>query len=532
MKNQKKNINDNSENENIKLLKSELNKANNLIDYFIVIGLNLNICLNDFLYEKDINQLNKDEYKNYFKPTILSQFPPFDKSFINRDNGIIPYCFPNGFKFIKKKIIPQIEIFNFILDNNFFSLNFPRKYITCLLFYEGLDKYKELEELILRFEKNLDSPNNNSLNIFKELDKNIDKNLNYSHSMKNFQLKYKTKLQNYYIPKVICLVSVYPFFSAQKQILELIYKYSKIEKVNFPIEKILTDIIVNIPTPPRGLYKIEYTLLNHKILISDSPMNKLRNIDENIKLIFNIFPPENIYEIFKHILFETKILFFSSNIKLICPIIYGFISLIYPFNYPFQIATFLPKINYNLLESISPYILGINEKYEDSFFESNNIIIEDITILIVNLDDGKIELKSNEKFPSFPNHYFKKMKELIEKTILKQNKNNVFIPSDEHFSIRNLFFEFLVNLFQNYTNFLSDEYIKCDDTNVSIQKMFKVEKFILSFPNSDRKFYQLFCDTQTFSDFIYKRLIPNNTQDKIDILFFDESIIKKIIEGL
>ena len=530
MKNLKKNINDNCENENIQLLKSELNKANNLIDYFLVIGINPNICLNDFLYEKDINELNKEDYENYFQPTILSQFPPFDKSFINIDNGIIPYCFPNGFKIIQKNKTPKIEIFNFILDNNFFSLNFPRKYITCLLFYEGLDKYKELEQLILRFEKNSDSYNNNCFKIFRELDMINEKNIKKlypSHSVKNFSLMNKKKLQKYYIPKVICLVSVYPFFSAQKQILELIYKYSKIEKVISPIEKILTDIIINIPTPPRGLYKIEYTLLNQKLLISDSPMNKLRNIDDNIKLIFNIFPPENIYNIFKHILFETKILFFSSNIELICPIIYCFISLIYPFNYPFQIATFLPKTNYNLLESISPYILGINETYTDNFFEKNNILIDDLTILIVNLDDGKIELKSSEKFPSFPNHYYKKMKELIEKTIQKQKKNNSFISSDEHMSIRNLFFEFLVNLFQNYTNFLSNDYIKCDDTNVSIQKMFKIEKFILSFPSSDRKFYQLFCDTQTFSDFIYKRLIPNNTQDKIDILFFDESIIKK-----
>ena len=102
MKNLKKNINDNCENENIQLLKSELNKANNLIDYFLVIGINPNICLNDFLYEKDINELNKEDYENYFQPTILSQFPPFDKSFINIDNGIIPYCFPNGFKIIQK----------------------------------------------------------------------------------------------------------------------------------------------------------------------------------------------------------------------------------------------------------------------------------------------------------------------------------------------------------------------------------------------------------------------------------------------
>ena len=70
MKNLKKNINDNCENENIQLLKSELNKANNLIDYFLVIGINPNICLNDFLYEKDINELNKEDYENYFQPTM------------------------------------------------------------------------------------------------------------------------------------------------------------------------------------------------------------------------------------------------------------------------------------------------------------------------------------------------------------------------------------------------------------------------------------------------------------------------------
>ena len=56
------------ENENLKLLKIELNKGNNLIDYFVEIGVNPEICLNDFLYEKNINDLNKEEYKNILKP--------------------------------------------------------------------------------------------------------------------------------------------------------------------------------------------------------------------------------------------------------------------------------------------------------------------------------------------------------------------------------------------------------------------------------------------------------------------------------
>lgn len=67
-------------------LKKELDKGNNFVDYFVTIGLNKDLILEEFLYENDLNTLNCSEKIN---PEILTKFPPFDKTTINIDENMI-----------------------------------------------------------------------------------------------------------------------------------------------------------------------------------------------------------------------------------------------------------------------------------------------------------------------------------------------------------------------------------------------------------------------------------------------------------
>lgn len=67
-------------------LKKELDKGNNFVDYFAVIGLKEDVIFNDVLYENDIETLNQSED---IKPELLSKFPPFDKSIISIDENMI-----------------------------------------------------------------------------------------------------------------------------------------------------------------------------------------------------------------------------------------------------------------------------------------------------------------------------------------------------------------------------------------------------------------------------------------------------------
>jgi phosphopantetheine adenylyltransferase len=65
-------------------LKKDLDRGNNFVDYFAVLGLSTNIIFSDFLYENDLNTLNKT-----LSAEILSKFPPFDKTTISIDENMI-----------------------------------------------------------------------------------------------------------------------------------------------------------------------------------------------------------------------------------------------------------------------------------------------------------------------------------------------------------------------------------------------------------------------------------------------------------
>ena len=67
-------------------LRKELDKGNNFVDYFTIIGIKRELIFEDFLYENDIKTLNSSERIN---PEILTKFPPFDKTTINIDENMI-----------------------------------------------------------------------------------------------------------------------------------------------------------------------------------------------------------------------------------------------------------------------------------------------------------------------------------------------------------------------------------------------------------------------------------------------------------
>jgi hypothetical protein len=70
----------------LKNLKSELDKGNNLIDYFLTIGIGEDLIFNKFIYDNDLNTLNNSEL---IKPEILTKFPPIEKKNVIVDENII-----------------------------------------------------------------------------------------------------------------------------------------------------------------------------------------------------------------------------------------------------------------------------------------------------------------------------------------------------------------------------------------------------------------------------------------------------------
>ena len=555
--------------ENIKKLKESLETGHNLVDYFLVAGINPINCENKLIYEfQNPNYIEK--FKEKIKPNIISKFPGFDNAIDTIDEEIVNYCFPDGFEPILKNVKSiDKKFFSVILDNNLFSAEHPQKFLTCLLFYEKVSDYKKLKYTIegRSYDRDPDCrEEEDEMTKMRTIDETIDmKNASLVDIKKTSILQKDqedlhrsmlikrqnsvvsgevTSIRNVFIPKCICLVSIYPFIKLYQRLLDIIYDYIS-QNREIPIEKIITNLIIEVPVPPKGLYSIVYTLVDKDFNLVNNENNKIQLAEISMKRFNNMIPFKDKLEALKHILLGSKLLIFSRDLNKICECELALLHLLFPFKYPFQVTSFLHKDNYSILESISPFIIGINESYTAEFFDNHEIAVDGMNILIIDLDKKRTELITDEEFPDFPSKIvgvLEKEIKLIEQkfkvnyshTVPNNNMNNpnndpnYSVVKDFNTQYQNLFLNFFSELLKGYEECLNMDYFKQTDSDkvTSIDTLFKCEKFIKSH-SSDISFYQKFVDdSQLFADFIYKRMIPRNTQEIIDVLLINETIIK------
>ena len=391
----------------------------NLFQQFFVVGLDPKICYN--IYELDLKKLPQA----LLLPKVISKIPYNNPSYINiPDSFISSHCFPKG---LLDKIIyctaeelseksKQIEEWIFSLDNIAIqdyssSLKTNKLYYSCLLFYEKIEKFKNL--MNYRKEVNLRSKG--------KIDEGKNKNI--------------------LIPKVICISSFSPIFMYGKKILPLIKKYcdnfnyeSLFDKDNFyPIENILDSLIYNLPGLPRGKFSIKLDLktflseddlenanrgskINNQIIemiMEESQINKSPKARINYSLLMTFFTVEELFDIIRSIILEEPILFFSEDIFNLTYTIEGIIQLIYPFSYPHPVVSVLPEENYSLINVFYHFIFGINYKYSEDLWKLKFDYLGDKKKIII--------VPIETRFPNFLNDMDK------EKTI-----NSVIITKESN----------------------------------------------------------------------------------------------------
>ena len=567
----------------LKQFEDKLNLGHNFVDYFLTIGVNPNIFQEKWLYESNISELN-NKYKEELKPVIINKFPSNDKKMIGLDEAIILHCFPNGFKVYESQKQPQYKIYSILLDNNNYSINYPFKYVVCLKFYESINNYKKLYDRYMEcselnmpkdteLEENISihlpqtrnryttlSIQNNTINDKNDIyypqpfdgdeDEDIDssnksnnrqslnslrRNNELDDTKSNITNKEAYKYRKYYIPKCICIISLYPYINELSKIIKSIYQYSLVEKQIFPLEKIINNLLIEVPTPPKGIYYIDYPLINENIILKANLMNELYTLNIEFERLFTIFNLNNIIEIFRYLMLNTKIIMFSEEIKNLTPVILSLLSLLYPFHYPYTVVSVLHREAYKLIDNITPVLVGINEKYNENFIKENDIDICDFT-LIVNIDKQeliKMGESKDKKLPQLPNKYKNNLTNKVNKYILEIKKKRKKNGKGEHPKIlqqnmRTFFLEFQIELMKDYSKYLNNDIYKHqDDGKTPLENAFKIKEFLNKIPSEYYNFYEYFSGTQMFCDFIYKRMMPRDKNEQIDILYFEEKLLNK-----
>ena len=86
------------------------------------------------------------------------------------------------------------------------------------------------------------------------------------------------------------------------------------------------------------------------------------------------------------------------------------------------------------------------------------------------------------------------------------------------------------DFFLERNNELEEKYLL---NKLKISEIFDSKNFVEEndTPKLDRPFYKKFFETQTFFNFIKKKIFPNSLQDKLDILYFDYKVNEKLSRG-
>ena len=319
---------------------------NNYIDYFMEIGAKPDIFKFNFLYEAK----TPDEISENLIPQIICKFPISDKRNIVVENVMVNQVFPQGFKVLVSEKKPKPEFYCVVLDNQLYSAIYTRKYLACLIVYESIESYQKLNEKLKLEDNKFMIILRSTMKVARPKDMSIDANNN-------------NEFKKWYIPKCLCIVSVHPYINKYQEILNTIYDLMLSNKYpSLFLDHIIEKLIIETPKIPRGHKRIVLKFPNKEIEISEKKMNEMPLVNANFCRLFDVLSINNVIEIFKYLLYETKLIFFSENLPDLTNTIISFLFLLSPFKYQFQIVSVLSKELYNYAETISPFIFGINEK--------------------------------------------------------------------------------------------------------------------------------------------------------------------------
>ena len=493
---------------------------NNYIDYFLEIGVKPELFKKKFLYELSINELNSK-----LKPEIISKYPEINKKTIIIDNNeLINQIFPHGLNLVETKEKPDPIFFTIMSDNHLYNVFYKYKYISCLLIYESISNYKKL------------------YNLYKNEDKKSEEQKNCFYN-------------NFYIPKCLCIASVHPCINKFEEILKFLYEFIINNKISeIYLNQVIEEIVMKIPKIPQGYKMVLLNFEKKSIDLTEKKLNEYPTIHIDLSRLFALFKTNTILEILKFILYEGKLIFFSPKIYDLTDIIMSFLFLISPFEYQNQVISVLPKDKYFYIESNSPYIFGINERYNKNFFIDNKLDLKQKVICIVDLEEKISEVipsKYNIKdYPEIPRN----LKELLENSIQQyykylinsatknlENVNNTdteneiieYKLKEQNEEYQLIFNKFMITLLSDYPKYLFKskpikENKENKDNENDINNMIDITSYINSFNASDRDFYKIFFKTKLFKEFINKRCNPKNSKEKIEAIYFEERINEKI----
>lgn len=190
--------------------------------------------------ENGFSEDKKNDDNLYLAPVLTAKYPQQDHTESPLNPMISQFCFPHGetIQFTTEYIMPRIHFFVLTNDRG------KKMYGTCLTVYEefDLEEHSEIDEEDLQHFCRKDDVNIESTD---------------SEDSIEVSLENEEKIPTLYHPKVICILSSWPYLNAFREYLTQFYRLATMTNVmTCPIERFVLNICEEVPAPPPGMFEV------------------------------------------------------------------------------------------------------------------------------------------------------------------------------------------------------------------------------------------------------------------------------------
>lgn len=330
--------------------------------------------------EGDCEEDENNMHLPALEPKITARYPSKDHKDQPLNSRLPQFCHPQGTDIIyptSQYKMPRIH--HFVLTDS----SGGKQYGTCLTVYEEFES---------------------------------DDNNNFFFNNSNTTNK---KKKTYYAPRVLCLLSTYPYLTAFRTYLTQLYRLATMtDCMTAPIERYVQNICCEVPAPPPGAFEVQLEILNTPIRFWAPPANQpIAYVSLPFQLLFECLDINNVLFAWYALAVERKVLLVSEQVSLLTVCSEILCSLLFPMKWSHLYIPVLPQSLCPMLDAPMPYLCGISRANFPYAVQD----IGDETI-VVDLDRNCISVGPNcPELPPLPH----KRRQKLE-AALKSSVGNVF----------------------------------------------------------------------------------------------------------
>ncbi|KAF3491974.1 dDENN domain-containing protein [Arthroderma uncinatum] len=173
-----------------------------------------------------------------------------------------------------------------------------------------------------------------------------------------------------------------------------------------PLERYVVNLCMEAFSPISSKTQVEISIRELRLFARKEAINELpgsRNTD--LYPLFRALSVSNIIILFEYALAESRIIFLSSHISMLNLASKALVELLFPFQWTGVFIPILPSRLIQAIEAPCPYIVGIERRYENIEFPSDDFVL-------VDLDQDLIE--STSRPTPLPRHQRRKLQSLLQ----------------------------------------------------------------------------------------------------------------------